>query len=102
MEEYVRNDLFEERMKRVDDENERQNARIKELEKTFANINSLTLSVEKMAVAVTNMQRELERQGSRLEAIEDEPGEKWKTVVKVAITAIVTAVITFFLSKGGF
>ena len=47
------------------------------------------------------MQQEQERQGERLERLEDEPAEKWKTAVKTVITVIVSAVVTYMIAKGG-
>ncbi len=99
--EYVLKDVFNERVGRIDDEQERQNHRIAELEGNLFHINKLTLSVEKMAVAVTNMQEEIKRQGDKIAAIEKEPADNWKTLIKTLITVVATAVVTFLLAKGG-
>lgn len=101
MDDFVTRVEYDERMKRIDDENARQNHRIGKLEDIMASINELTVSVREMAVSMQSMQREQEKQGKRLEAIEKTDGEKWRNTVKTVITVIVSAVVTYLLAKGG-
>lgn len=56
-------------------------------------------SIEKLAVNMENMAKEQEKQGKRLETLEGQDGEKWKTVVKCCITGFVTFVISLVLPK---
>lgn len=86
---------------RLEDENNRQNSRITLLEETVRQINDLTLSVKEMAVNMKNMLDEQKRQGKELETLKDRDGEKWRTVVSHAITALVSGVICYMLSKFG-
>lgn len=71
---------FEARMKtehkRLEDENVRQNKRLERLEQQLAELNILTTAVEKLAVSVEVMGKELTRQGNRLEEIENRDGER--------------------------
>lgn len=92
---------YDERMKRIDDEQNRQNHRIGKLEDVFETINELTSSVRELAITMAAMQKELEKQGQRLEVIEKEPGDKWKALMKTALTVLVTAVLTYLLSRAG-
>lgn len=101
MDEFVRTDVFDARLARVDDENTRQNQRIELLEKNSASLNDLVVSVKELAMSVKQMQEELKRQGQRLEAIEKEPGEKWKKLTWLIITAVAGGIIGFLLSKVG-
>ena len=101
MDDYVTRVEYDERLKRIDDENTRQNHRIEKLEQIMDSLNELTISVREMAVSMTAMQREQERQGQRLEAIEREPADKWKNTVKTVVTAVITAVVAYLLAKGG-
>ena len=101
MDEFVRTDVFDARVARIDDENDRQNQRIELLEKNSASLNDLVVSVKELAMSVKQMQEELKRQGQRLEAIEKEPAEKWKKFTWLIITGVVGAVIGFALSKIG-
>ena len=99
--EFVTQGVFDERLKRVDDENARQNRRIEKLETIMDSIRDLTVSVERLTTQIEQMQREIQRQGNRLEAIEREPADNWKAAIKTVVTVILTALITYFLSHGG-
>ncbi len=101
MDEFVRTDVFDARLARVDDENSRQNQRLELLEKNSASLNDLVVSVKELAMSVKQMQEELKRQGQRLEAIEKEPAEKWKKFTWLVVTAVAGAVVGFVLSKLG-
>lgn len=101
MDEFVRTDVFDARLARVDDENSRQNQRLELLEKNSASLNDLVVSVKELAMSVKQMQEELKRQGQRLEAIEKEPGEKWKKLTWLIVTAVAGGIIGFLLSKVG-
>lgn len=101
MDEFVRTEVFDAKLARVDDENSRQNQRIELLEKNSASLNDLVVSVRELAISVKQMQEELRRHGQRLEAIEKEPGEKWKKLTWLIVTGLVGAAVGFFLSKLG-
>ena len=92
---------YDERLKRVDDENNRQNHRLDKLENLMERINDLTIAVKELATNMRLMQQEQERQGERLESLEAEPAENWKTTVKTIITVIVSAAVTYIITKGG-
>lgn len=98
-EEYVRQEVFDERLKRVDDENNRQNHRIEKLETIMDSIRDLTVSVERLTTQIEQMQQEIKRQGTHLEDIEKEPGDNWKSLVKTIATILLTAAVTYFLSR---
>jgi len=100
-EEFITRGEYEERLHRVDDENTRQNKRIDKLEEIMTQINNLTASVRELATQMQAFQREQERQGKRLDSIEDEPADKWRTLVKTVLTVAVSAFITYVLTKGG-
>lgn len=93
---------FSAEIKRVDEENDRQNHRLQKLEDVVTNINDLTVAVKELAVNMGSMQKELEKQGKRLEAIEAEPGDNWRTLVRTIITVAASAIVGFVLAKGGF
>jgi len=65
---------------RIDAENDRQNHRLEKLEDSVAEIQRLTIAVEKMAISTESMAKEIQRQGERLDAIEKEPADNWKKV----------------------
>ena len=101
MDEFVRTDVFDARLKAVDDENNRQNHRIDKLEGALDKLNELASSVQVMAQNIATMTQELKRQSDRLEAIEKEPAEKWKKFTWLIVTGLVGAAVGFFLSKLG-
>ena len=101
MDEYVRTELFEERVKRIDDENDRQNHRIDRLEGMLERLNDLASSVQVLAQNMASMKEELHRQGDRLDAIEKEPADKWKKFTWLIVTALAGAVVGFVISKLG-
>lgn len=99
--EYITRLEFEERGKRIDDENNRQNHRIDRLEKMSDQLTDMAASIKAMVVTMQGMQKEQERQGKRLEKIEAEPADNWNKVVSTLITVVVTAAVTWLITKGG-
>ncbi|MCI8293618.1 MAG: coiled-coil domain-containing protein 22 [Hespellia sp.] len=93
MENFITRQEHDEFSKRQDAENDRQNRRIQLLENNVRQINELTVSVKEMAVNMSNMLKELEKQGERLEALEKEPAETTKQIKQAIITAIVGTIV---------
>lgn len=91
----------EEFVRRIDDENSRQNRRIELLEETIKRIDLLTTSVEKLATNMENMLREQREQGQRLEVLESRDGESWRKVTGYVVTSIVGLVIGYIFTKFG-
>ncbi len=87
------NEFHGEFARRIDAENDRQNRRISLLEKNVQQINTLVVSVEKMAVNMGNMLEEQKKQGERLEALEKEPAESHKQIRQAIITSIIGTVV---------
>ena len=82
-------------------EDARQNDRIEQLEDTVLQINSLTVSVEKLAVSMDGMLRELTEQSERMKKLEGRDGENWKKIVSGLITGIVGGLVVFVMAKLG-
>lgn len=91
----------EEFVKRMEDEDHRQNRRIEILEKSVQQFTSLTASVEKLALNMENMLKEQEAQGNRLEALEDRDGEKWRTVTSYVMTTVIGILIGYIFTLLG-
>lgn len=98
---YLTMELHNEFARRMEEEHERQNERIKALEKSSKENMKLTISVEKLATSVQTMVEEQKTQGERLEKLEEQDGEMWRKVVSYAITAIVGIVIGFIFKQLG-
>lgn len=101
MEDYITRTEHNEFARRVDEENGRQNDRLNSLEATLKQVLSISTSVEKLAIHMEHMSDEQKSQGERLKVLEDRDGEKWRTVATHILTMIITAIVTFVLSKIG-
>lgn len=91
--------------KRLEEENDRQNHRISNLEEGNKQINNLALSVQELASSVKTIAKETERLGDmmkenidgmdkRLTKLENADGEKWRS----AIGYIGTTILGFLIS----
>ena len=98
---YITRLEFEERGKRIDDENNRQNHRIDRLEKMSDQLTEMAASIKAMVVTMQSMQKEQERQGKRLADIEKKPADNWDKLVYSIIAMVATAAVTYILTKGG-
>jgi hypothetical protein len=100
MSDYITEEVHKEFATRVDAENQMQNKRIDKLEETVKEIQRLTIAVERMAVSMEAMTKEIASQGQRLDAIEKEPADKWKNAVWIVVSALIAAAIGA-LMRGG-
>ena len=98
---YLPVNVHNEFAKRVEEENYRQNERLTNIEQAVKQVQSITTSVEKLAVNMEGMLNEQEKQGKRLEALEKQDGELWRSVVGYVITAILGIVIGFIFKQIG-
>lgn len=91
----------EEFAKRIDAENNRQNARIKLLEDRTKQITDIAMSVRELAQSVKQMAETQKEQGEKLEKLEGMDGEKWRSVVGYVITAVIGILIGFVFKQLG-
>ena len=87
--------------KRLEDENDRQNNRINILEESSKQMQTLTTSVEKLAVNMESMVRQMGQQGERLEALESRDGEMWRKIVGYIATAVIGIILGFIFRQIG-
>ena len=99
MDEFVTRAEHKEFAERIDKENDRQNKRLSELETAIKEITKITISIERLANSIENMQKELYSQGQRLKDIEDKPKNEWDKLKWVVIGAVVTGVVGFILGR---
>ena len=64
-------------------------------------INSLTVSVEKLAQSIELMVSEQKQQGKRLETLESRDGDMWRTAVKYVLTTALGLVLGAAAMKFG-
>ena len=89
---YVTRVEYEEFSRRMDDEHNRQNHRISEMEESFRQIHALTLSVEKMAMSVENLDKSIKRQWEHIEKLEETPKSNWNKLKDGILGAIASAI----------
>lgn len=99
--EYLSKELHDEFAKRMEDEHTRQNKRIANLEIKFEENNKLLSSVERLAISVENMQKQLTTQGLKIDELESRDGESWRKFVGYVISAVVGGVIVFVFKQLG-
>ena len=87
--------------KRLEDEDNRQNHRIDELEDTVRQIGDLTASVKELAVSMKNMAKLQEQQGQDIEELKNRDGNMWRTVVSHLATTIAGAIVMYVLTQIG-
>lgn len=91
----------EEFCKRIDEENNRQNQRIKLLEKQTKQVTDLTLSVKELAQNIKQMTEMQKEQGDKLEKLESRDGKMWRKVIGYIVTAIISIIIGFVFRQIG-
>lgn len=92
-ENYVLLEVHNEFAKRMEEEDERQNHRISDLEEHFKIVTNLVVSTEKLALSMESMAKELARQGTKLNDLEMKPAKRWDLIVTTIITGIAGAVV---------
>ncbi len=91
MDDFITRAEHNEFVKRMEEENKRQNNRIGAAENSLEVCKELASSVERLAENMASMKEELSNQGTRLETLEKKPGDRWETVLKTALTTIVSS-----------
>ena len=86
---------------RIDAEEHRQNKRLDKIEETMFQIGELTTSVKVMASNMENMAKEQEKQGERLQAIEDKPAQNWDKFIWAIAGALIAGIIGYVLATMG-
>lgn len=75
--------------------------RIEKLERSTNALNRLATAVEVMATKQDTMSGSLDRLTGKVEALEAEPGKRWRFVVEKAIYVVVAAIVGFCLARVG-
>jgi hypothetical protein len=67
------------------------------IEATVKDITTLTVSVERLTVSVSNMVDQLKITNERVSKLESEPSDMIRQIKVQVITAIITAAVTAFI-----
>lgn len=84
----------QERIVVLDERQKSMEQRLVKTERLVDNINSLTISVERLSIGFSSQVDTLKEMNLRLSKIENEPRDTMRHVYKQIITALVTGVIT--------
>ena len=101
MEDFVPRSEYMERIGRSDDRMRDFDRRLVKVEEFGEKLQSMAISLQGMVVTLQSMQAEQKEQGERLKKIEEEPADKWNSLIKTIITVVATAFITYLLTNGG-
>lgn len=85
-------------VKRIDEENHRQNERLKNLENGYTIVNQLSIHMERLATNMETMAKELARQGTKLNELEEKPSKRWDLIITSIITGIVGALVGMMMA----
>ena len=88
--------------KRMEDEHNRQNKRISDLENTAVQSSKLIVSIEKIATNVENLQKQYVSLSDDLESIKNRDGDNWRKMLWFVGTTVVGIIIGFLLKQFGF
>lgn len=99
--EYLTVEVHKEFSERIDAEEKRQNKRLDKLEESIFQIGELTTSVKVLASNMENMAKEQEKQGERLQSIEDKPAKNWDKLVWAVAGALIAGIIGYALATIG-
>lgn len=92
--------------KRLEEENNRQNKRIEQLEDAvnqviMRQLASLTTAIDKLNMSVDNTIKTQDVIEARVKKLEDKDGDMWRTAVKYALSALIGGVVVFALTRLG-
>ena len=85
-------------VKRIDEENHRQNERLKNLENGYTIVNQLSVHMERLATNMETMAKELARQGTKLNELEEKPSKRWDLIITSIITGVVGALVGMMMA----
>lgn len=88
-------------VRRMEAEHENLDRRLVSAENKIEQNNQLLVTVNRLATSMENMQKEVTRQGERLEKLESHDGEMWRKVVGYVVTAVIGIVIGFCFMQIG-
>ena len=92
---------IEHRLTEVEARSKSNEHRLDELEKRQDNLDDLVSTVKVLAVREEAVENDVKEIKSDVKSLKSKPGEMWDSVVKLIVTAIVSAVVGFALAQLG-
>ena len=87
--------------KRIEENHDRINARLRLLEENTKQMTDIAISVRELAMSIKQMTEEQKLQCIKIEKLESRDGEMWRKVVGYIVTAIVGVLIGFVFQQIG-
>lgn len=101
MDDYITRPEHEEFKKRMEDEESRQNRRLEVMENRVDKLIDMQASLAVMQAGIDSISGAVKRIGEEVDALKSEPANKWNKAVWIVFTVIITAAVTYFLSRMG-
>lgn len=101
MEEFITRAEHKEFAEKLEKEDERQNKRLANLEESLKQIYALNTSVEKIALSIETLTKEVGTQNERLKAMEDKPAQNWDKLLWLVGGVIISAIGALVIKQIG-
>lgn len=101
MEEFITRAEHKEFAEKLEKEDERQNKRLANLEESLKQIYALNTSVEKIALSIETLTKEVGTQNERLKAIEEKPAQNWDKLLWLVGGVIISAIGALVIKQIG-
>ena len=101
MEEFITRAEHKEFAEKLEKEDERQNKRLANLEESLKQIYALNTSVEKIALSIETLTKEVGTQNERLKAMEDKPSQNWDKLLWLVGGVIISAIGALVIKQIG-
>lgn len=92
-EQYLLKSVHDEFARRIDEENDRQNARLTALEKGLLEVNKITVQIERLTANIETLTASIREQSGRLTELEQKPVKRWDGLITAIITGVVGILI---------
>lgn len=89
----------EHRLTEVEERSKSNSHRLDELEKRQDNLDDLVSTVKVLAVREEAVENDVKEIKSDVKSLKGKPGEMWDSLVKIAITALVSGLIGYALAQ---
>ena len=93
--------VHEEFARRVDEHFDRIDARLNVIDEELKSYRDLAMDIQRIGLNTEKMCDEMKNQSTRLKALEDRDGEKWRTTATTVLTVIIGAVVGYMLTFAG-
>ena len=91
----------EKRLTEVEERSKSNSHRIDDLEKRQDNLDDLVSTVKVLAVREENVENDVKEIKQDVKTLSDKPAKKWDSMTETILAVIITALVTYMLSRMG-